>query len=207
MFYDYFIWKFCCKGSESGGTAGMIMVETGIVFGRFQMLHLGHMEYLLEAKKLCKHLVIGVSNPDPGVIKYDEACPHRSADTANPLTFYERLQMIAGAMLEAGVDRSEFTIVPMPINYPDRIRYYVPEDGEFFLTIYDDWGWERKKIIENLGYKVTILWIRTDDTRVSSGTEIRQMMMDGEDWSHLAPPAVYRFAKEHHLAERIRGEM
>lgn len=181
------------------------MVETGLVFGRFQMLHLGHMEYLLEAKKLCKKLVIGVSIPDPGVIRFDEACPHRSADTANPLTFFERQQMIEQAMVEAGVDRNEFTIVPMPINYPERIRYYVPEDGEFFLTIYDDWGWERKKIIENLGYKVTVLWIRTDETRISSGTEIRQMMLEGKDWSHLAPPAVYQFAKEHKLAERIRG--
>lgn len=181
------------------------MLDTGIVFGRFQMLHLGHLEYLLEAKKLCRHLVIGVSNPDPGAIKYDDACPHRSLDTANPLTFYERLQMIEGAMVEAGVDRSEFTVVPMPINYPDRIRYYVPEDGEFLLTIYDDWGWERKKIIENLGYRTQILWIRDDSSRVSSGTEIREMMVKGEDWSHLAPPSVYRFAKEHRLAERIKG--
>ena len=79
------------------------------------MLHLGHMEYLLEAKKLCKHLVIGISNPDPGVIKFDEACPHRSLDTANPLTYYERLEMIVGAMTEAGVDRSEvsyFLLMP-----------------------------------------------------------------------------------------------
>ena len=182
------------------------MIETGIVFGRFQMLHLGHMEYLLEAKKLCKHLVIGISNPDPGVIKFDEACPHRSLDTANPLTYYERLEMIVGAMTEAGVDRSEFTVVPMPISYPDRIRYYVPEDGEFLITIYDDWGWERKKRIEDLGYKATVLWVRDESTRVSSGTEIREMMLKGEDWSHLAPPSVYKFAQDHGLAQRIRGE-
>lgn len=181
------------------------MIETGIVFGRFQMLHLGHMEYLLEAKKLCRHLVIGVSNPDPGTIRYDSACPHRSADTANPLTFYERLQMIEGSMTENGVDRSEFTIVPMPINYPDRIRYYVPDDGTFLLTIYDDWGWERKKIIEGLGYRTEILWIRTDESRITSGTEIREKMLRGEDWSGLAPLFVYRYAAEHGLEERIRS--
>lgn len=180
------------------------MVETGIVFGRFQMLHLGHMEYLLEAKKRCCFLVIGVSNPDPGLIRYEDACPHRSADTANPLTFYERSRMIDGALAEAGIDRSEFMIVPMPINYPDRIRYYVPSDGEFFLTIYDEWGWKRKEIIESLGYKTTVLWVRDDSSRISSGTEIREKMMSGEDWSHLVPPFVYRFAMENRLAERMK---
>ena len=180
------------------------MVETGIVFGRFQMLHLGHMEYLLEAKKRCRYLVIGVSNPDPGVIRYEDSCPHRSADTANPLTFYERSRMIDGAMAEAGIDRSEFMIVPMPINYPDRIRYYVPSDGEFFLTIYDEWGWKRKEIIESLGYKTTVLWVRDDSSRISSGTEIREKMMSGEDWFHLVPPFVYRFAMENRLAERMK---
>ena len=180
------------------------MIKTGIIFGRFQMLHLGHLEYLLEAKKLCSHLVIGISNPDPGVIRYDDACPHRSGDAANPLTFFERMQMIEGSMLEAGVERSEFTIVPMPINYPERIPYYVPKDGEFLLTIYDDWGWERKRIIEELGYRTQVLWIRDDSTRVSSGTEIREMMAMGEDWSHLAPPFVYRYAKEMGLAERMQ---
>ena len=100
---------------------------------------------------------------------------------------------------------SEFTIVPMPINYPDRIRYYVPDDGTFLLTIYDDWGWERKKIIEDLGYRTEILWIRTDETRITSGTEIREKMLRGEDWSELAPPFVFRYAEKHRVAERIRN--
>ncbi len=40
------------------------MVEIGAVQGRFQGLHIGHMEFLLEAKKRCRFLFIGVSNYD-----------------------------------------------------------------------------------------------------------------------------------------------
>ena len=36
----------------------------GVIHGRFQMLHHGHMEYLLAGKKRCQRLIIGISNPD-----------------------------------------------------------------------------------------------------------------------------------------------
>lgn len=181
------------------------MRKTGVAFGRFQILHLGHLEYLLEAKKRCEHLIIGITNPDPEITRFDETCPHRSEAQANPFTFYERLRMIEETMTEAGIFREEFTIVPMPINYPERIRYYIPDDATVLLTIYDEWGWERKKIIENLGYELEILWMRTDDTRITSGTEVREKIARKESWKDVVPEAVYRYIKEHNLEERLSG--
>ena len=35
-----------------------------VIHGRFQGLHIGHMEYLLEGKKRCDFLYIGITNPD-----------------------------------------------------------------------------------------------------------------------------------------------
>ena len=40
------------------------MIETGVVNGRFQVLHLKHMEYILAAKMRCRKLYIGLTNPD-----------------------------------------------------------------------------------------------------------------------------------------------
>ena len=40
------------------------MIETGVINGRFQVLHLKHMEYILAAKMRCNKLYIGISNPD-----------------------------------------------------------------------------------------------------------------------------------------------
>ena len=39
------------------------MTETGVIHGRFQILHLKHMEYILAAKMRCKKLYIGITNP------------------------------------------------------------------------------------------------------------------------------------------------
>ena len=40
------------------------MIETGVIHGRFQVLHLKHMEYILAAKMRCRKLYIGITNPD-----------------------------------------------------------------------------------------------------------------------------------------------
>ncbi|MEG0356005.1 MAG: nicotinate-nucleotide adenylyltransferase, partial [Lachnospiraceae bacterium] len=40
------------------------MVKIGLIHGRFQVLHLKHMEYILAAKMRCNTLYIGITNPD-----------------------------------------------------------------------------------------------------------------------------------------------
>ena len=63
------------------------MVDVGVIHGRFQILHLKHMEYLLAAKMRCKKLYVGISNPDDSYIKDSENDKKRSKKTANPLTY------------------------------------------------------------------------------------------------------------------------
>lgn len=40
------------------------MKDIGVVNGRFQVLNLKHMEYILAAKMRCQKLFIGLTNPD-----------------------------------------------------------------------------------------------------------------------------------------------
>ena len=47
----------------------------GVIHGRFQMLHLGHMEYLLAGKARCERLIIGISNPDATFTRFSSASP------------------------------------------------------------------------------------------------------------------------------------
>ena len=97
--------------------------KIGVIHGRFQGLHKGHMEYLLEGKRRCDFLYIGITNPDPGLTKDNSADLKRSKPEENPFTYYERMNMIRDAMLEAGVSRQEFEIVPFPINFPELINF------------------------------------------------------------------------------------
>lgn len=116
------------------------MIETGVIHGRFQVFHNDHLRYLLAGKARCCRLVVGITNPDPSLTAADDSDRERHKDSANPLTYFERYVMIREVLSEAGLAESEFSLVPLPVNRPDLYRFYVPMDGTFFLTIYDEWG-------------------------------------------------------------------
>jgi len=110
--------------------------DVGTIHGRFQILHNDHMKFLLAGKKFCKHLIVGITNPDPSLTKDHDSNPHRSQPIANPLTYYERYVMIKESLLEKGMAFSEFSIVPFPINVPELLKYYVPMDRFMFYGKY-----------------------------------------------------------------------
>ncbi len=109
------------------------MYETGVAHGRFQIFHLDHLRYLEAAKTRCHHLVIGITNPDPTLIRFDPADPGRSAPERNPLTLYERYRVVQQPLEEAGWPAADFSLVPFPINFPDLYQYYMPLRAVFFL--------------------------------------------------------------------------
>lgn len=41
------------------------VIQSGAVCGRFQVFHNDHLKYVLEAKKCCRHLYVGVTSSDP----------------------------------------------------------------------------------------------------------------------------------------------
>lgn len=178
--------------------------DVGTIHGRFQILHNDHMKFLSAGKKLCKHLIVGITNPDPSLTKEHDSNPHRSQPIANPLTYYERYVMIKETLLESGMAFSEFSIVPFPINVPELLKYYVPLDVVFFLSIYDDWGRQKKKYLESLSLKVHVLWEVPLEEKGLSGSDIRESMINGEQWEHLLPSVVTKLVKKWNIINRIK---
>ncbi|MFX1324742.1 MAG: adenylyltransferase/cytidyltransferase family protein [Promethearchaeota archaeon] len=178
--------------------------EIGVIHGRFQVLHNDHIKYLMAGKNMCNYLVVGITNPDPSLTRDSDANPHRSKPFANPLTYYERFLMIQAALLEQGLQLTEFSIVPFPINVPELIRYYVPLDAVFFLTIYDEWGRQKKHYFESLGLKINVLWEVPLEKKGLSSSDIRKSMVRGEKWEHLVPPSVSQLMKKWNIAQRLK---
>lgn len=176
-------------------------MEIGFIHGRFQIFHNEHLEYALAAKKRCEVLIVGITSPDNAQLLYEAVDPHRSNASANPFTYYERFQMIKAALLEAGLKREEFEIVPFPIETPDSVQNYIPLEATAYLTIYDNWGEEKFRRLSGLGYNVCVLW--RDRAKKISSTNIRNFIMNGQEWSHLVPSAVYSFIQQNNLDERI----
>jgi len=170
-------------------------IRYGLVLGRIQPLHLGHIEYLEAAKSRCDQLVIGVTNPSTSVLLHDAADPKRSLGENNPFSYFDRLQMVTASLIELGWQHNDFSIVPAPINTPDEMIPYLPHPNvtTVFITVYDDWGERKADLIRSLGYQVEILWRRTMADRVTSGTTVRNAIRTGAAWRHLVPGAVARY--------------
>lgn len=178
--------------------------ETGVIHGRFQVLHLKHMEYVLAAKMRCKKLFIGIVNPDDLYMADSPNDEEGSKKEANPFTYYERFQMIHDALLDFGVKREEFEIVPFPMNRPDYILQYAPKDATYYMSISSEWGEERLKILTALGLDVEVLWRKSEEEKGTTSAEVRELIVKGEEWRQLVPKTVYEYIQEHNLEERIK---
>lgn len=178
--------------------------ELAVIHGRFQVLHNDHMKYLLAGAESCRHLVIAITNPEPEMVKAEAADPRRSTPLANPMTYYERYQLVRCAMVESDVALQDFSIVPLPISQPERYRYYVPLEAVFFLSIYDDWGRQKKEYFQSLGLRTHVLREVTAAEKGISGTEVRRRMRNGEAWEHLVPSSVVALLESWNVAQRLR---
>ncbi|MGN1378373.1 MAG: nicotinate-nucleotide adenylyltransferase [Dorea sp.] len=181
-----------------------MLAETGVIHARFQVLHLKHMEYILAAKMRCRKLYIGITNPDSLHTRDIPLDINRSAKSANPLTYFERSEIIKGAMTEFGVPESEYEIIPFPISYPEYILQYSPKDAVYYMGIFDDWDEERYKRLKSLGLDVVVLWKKTPEEKGITGSMIRNLIATDQEWAQLVPKSVYRYLTDHHLDERIR---
>lgn len=112
--------------------------------------------------------------------------------------------MITACLREAGVPDAEFSIVPFPIEVPQRLENYAPRDARYFLTVNDAWGDEKVRRLAGLGLNVDVLW--RDENKAISGTMIRALMTSGGDWHHLVPPATAEFIERHGLAQRVAAQ-
>lgn len=178
--------------------------ETGVIHGRFQVLHNDHLVYLMAGLALCRHLVVGITNPDPFLTRDDNADRKRSSPSANPLTYFERYVTVRAVLAEAGVESSRFSIVPFPINIPELYRYYVPLDALFFLSIYDEWGKRKLELFSGLGLRTHVLRDVPESQKGISATDVRARMARNEPWEDLVPPAVALLVKKWDIPGRLR---
>ncbi|MFX1569639.1 MAG: adenylyltransferase/cytidyltransferase family protein [Promethearchaeota archaeon] len=178
--------------------------EMGVIHGRFQILHNDHIKYLLAGKQFCNHLIVGITNPDPSLTRDSKTNPHRSTSIANPLNYFERYFMVQAALLEQDLKYSEFSIVPFPINFPELLKYYVPLDAIFFLTIYDDWGRQKRKYFESLGLNIHVLWERKLENKGLSSSDIREDMIKNKEWEQYVPKSAAQFIKDWGIIRRLK---
>lgn len=177
----------------------------GFIHGRFQVLHKDHLRYLLAGAALCDHLIVGITNPTIDHLINEKTNPARSSMENNPLTYEERKTMINAAFKEQGLAESSYSIVPFPISNPEALKEHAPKDAVYYLTIYDDWGKEKKRRLESLGLTTHIMWEKPESEKGINGTTVRSAIRSNDNWRDLVTPAVAVLIEEWALYSRFNS--
>lgn len=180
------------------------MRDIGFVHGRFQPFHNDHLVYVMAALERCRHLVIGISNPDPTLSANEELDPGRLSPMKNPFTYFERMEMVNRTMHGAGVNPERISIVPFPVSFPELYRYYIPDDAVFFMTVYDAWGRRKAQMFKEAGRVVEIMWNRPIEEKGITASEVRDAMLRDLEWKNLVSPQTARVMDDIKGVERIK---
>ena len=166
------------------------MIARGMIHGRFQPFHNGHLEYLRGAAAHCDEIFVGITNPDPERIRPEESDPLRHLPESNPFTYVERLLMVKAAAGDAGIDADRLHVIPFPVNEPELWHAYVPEGVVQFIRLFSDWGGTKLDRLREAGYEVVVL--DEGAAKAISGADVRAALRENGDWESLVPPGVAR---------------
>lgn len=166
------------------------MKARGILIGRFQPPHLGHIEIIKQILEEVDELIVGIGSAQA------------SHTLENPFTAGERILMLSKALAEAGVDLSRVHLIPIPdVNNHAVWVSHVTSLSPPFAVVYSG-NPLVKRLFKEAGFKVKTppLFKRKEYW----GTEIRDRMIKGEEWKNLVPRAVAEVMKEIKAVERLK---
>ena len=157
--------------------------------GRFQPFHLGHLEIIKKILKEYSELIILV-----GSAQY-------SHTLENPFTAGERIQMITEALEEEGISERVYIIPIDDIHRHAIWVYYVQSLTPPFDRVFSNEP-VTIRLFEEAGYSVTETELQNREEW--SGTAIRRMMLNGEQWEECVPKSVATIIKKIDGEARIR---
>jgi nicotinamide-nucleotide adenylyltransferase len=181
------------------------LFKYAVVHGRFQPFHNEHLAYLRWAHSYGTHLFIGITNFDRTAIQKEVTSNHRHTAFANPFTYWERAAMIQDALLEAGIDPTQFTIVALPIHAPEKWSEFVPIDPNesiHLLRVFSEWEQEKVSRLQLAGYQVIT---EVGSPKLISASTIREAILLDKNYSDLVPPAVAVWLKRINAKYRLEN--
>lgn len=163
----------------------------GILIGRMQPVHNGHMQVINKILQEVDEIIIGIGSAQ------------LSHELKDPFTAGERVVMMSQALAEADVNPSKYYIIPMEdINFnaiwPSHVKMMTPP----FSIVYSG-NPLVKQLFSEEGFEVRQPPLY-DRLRLS-GTEVRRRILNDEDWTELVPKATADVIDEIDGIKRIKN--
>lgn len=177
--------------------------QESAVHGRFQPLHKGHVKYILEAKKRCDFLWIGITQFNISSLIATPNDRHRQIPISNPLTYFERVELITSSLVDEGLSKDNFSCTPFPIETPEYMANFLPVSIPMLTTICDSWNRHKISLLEQNGYNVEVLFEL--DKKIYEGIEIRRKIIeDDPSWKDAVTKKTMEFLLKYNIRERLQ---
>lgn len=165
--------------------------KRGLLIGRIQPLHYGHMSVIEETLKEVDELIIGVGSAD------------QSHTNSNPFTSGERVLMLSKALREYKIDPSRYYIIPLEdiacnSLWVGHVKMLTPP----FQKVYSG-----NSLVKQLFYENNIEVVQPPlfNRKEYSGTEVRRRILNDENWEDLLPKSVVKVINEIEGVQRIKN--
>lgn len=175
--------------------------QKGVVVGRFQPLHIGHVAYITKALELSDYLYIGITTPGETATQYEPNDQSRLGLQNNPFTFLERKTMITITLDDLAIPHSQYTCIHFDPNQVKDWYSAVPHDATYYLLLLSEAENLKVSAMQAKGLRVEVLDMVEE--RLHMGGDIRQKIINQDNWEDLVPPAVAVYLKSINAKERL----
>lgn len=161
-------------------------MKRGLVIGRFQPFHNGHLSLVKQVLDECIEIIIVI-----GSAQFNYTLK-------NPFTIGERIEMIHSALFNEGLDLNKCYIVPF-YNDDNNARWFsnLKSSCPSFDVMYSGNAFVRLLAKDHVKVKIPVM-VEEED-KVLSATYIRNQIVDSGQWKSLVPRTISLFI------ERIDG--
>jgi len=168
-------------------------MRVGLLVGRFQPFHLGHLAAVKYALKRVQYLYVVVGSAQ------------RNHERDNPFTAGERITMIKSALDGSGVDPSKWMAIPIADAdshslWVSTVKSMVPKFDMVFTNDALTFSLFKE---ERIGVEA----VPYLDRQSYSATIVRDRILERRDWESLVPPQVAKLVKQFGGVERVRALM
>jgi nicotinamide-nucleotide adenylyltransferase len=166
------------------------LVKRGLMIGRFQPFHTGHLKSIEQILNEVDEIIIAI-----GSAQY-------SHSMNNPFTAGERVMMVHATLRENTIDLSRVFIIPVTDTNDNRIWVaHLVSCVPYFDIAYSHNPLVKRLLSEhNIAVRSTDLFNRS----TYSATIVRNRLLNNENWKELVPTSVAEIIEEISGVERIQ---
>jgi nicotinamide-nucleotide adenylyltransferase len=161
----------------------------GLLIGRFQPFHLGHLDAILFGLARVDNLLIGIGSSN------------RQNEKRNPFSSAERKEMILSSIDPSIADRVKIFNIPDVDNH-EKWTYEIDQIVPKYDTVFSNDEFTKTLFEER---QIDVIQVTLKDREKFSGTNIRQLIMDDKNWQDLVPEGTLKVLDRINARDRLKN--